>query len=64
MQSRYGFDFDLRGSVIVAFSVRVDFYLSTDFWFPSWFVVSSCHHGLSTWLLGNQRYQGFWVVGV
>ena len=64
MQSRYGFDFDLRGSAIVAFSVRVDLYLSADFWFRSWFVVSSCHRSSWTWLLGNQRDQGSWPVGV
>ncbi|KAF4019255.1 hypothetical protein G4228_010847 [Cervus hanglu yarkandensis] len=61
MQSRYGFDFDLRGSVIVAFSVRVDFYLLTDFWFPSWNLVSlsaSQGPGDGHSLVGTQPFCG------
>lgn len=64
MQSRYGFDFGLRGSVIVAFSVRVDFYLSADVGFCSWFVVSSCHCSLCIGLPGNQGDQGSWPEGL
>lgn len=65
MQSRYGFDFGLRGSVIVAFSVRVDFYLFDRLLVPLhglWFLVALTARQLGC--LGTRGTRSFWVAGV